>query len=843
MSRPPSDLSFTDIEIALQNELSPRYRIRNGRLWGILKNRQLAYVDLNNKPKPQVHLFPEVELSKCIAIFVSSDGAFCLVTVDSSAPFLIRASNLRPRIVPTLPKTIVTTATFFQVDAVPTPHLFMGTDKGLVTYINLKSDELTRVNIIPVANPPPQPAVGLSMVKFGDGTLGLSIITEKQMYPFFLDRDFMEKPSNSKMIPYLNGTLIYVERNLIGTLMQEGAASVKKYLFLFILPVESDSPQIGRLYSVQKSLTLKDDIYGFCTADEIPLAYNDKGYLQVFTETHDNEVAHILVPGAIGFEYDSDAGELYAVFPRKVQRIRFDLSGRTRGSDSIRFWLYNRCLAEKKDQDGIAILSRLSLPFDEVLKMVGKSEEQRLRLLQSLLVRIRQKKIRNHRTVAIAVMAIDLFARVECARAKPKESDFIEFAEGLLADQLIDLETVKKVLIDYGWDRPLAKLGDEVTMFKKLMERGAYAPAQEQLRRIVDDQRFCDCALRLFGHAREEVVQAVGRRESVENEKLAPILMSDEARPIVCQLFQTGRLTKPWLCRAYSIAVSKAPSEALIEPFFKKFAYSKDGDIPAMARCLITERQFLMLAYGLRANNDLVGAVAVAAKGDGPKGDAAQGDAVSAFDIIPPGIEPELKKRCAMRILRSLERKKAELVAQKLVNEYAGAGVDVPTLLQFLPDDLPIAKLDVVLAEFTKAKNVAAEEQKGRFTGSKSGIERAQKLMANRTEKISSLSSTEPCERCKRPFFSEPGIVYPCSHVLHMTCAAKLAKMVPLLSGDDPIDIKADCPFCGFLSIRLLASPYARPPEGESEADAWSTDFDRLLADESIWKRLGGLKF
>jgi hypothetical protein len=705
----------------------------------------------------------------------------------------------------------------------------MGTNVGMVTYFNLKTDDLQRVNVVPISNPPSQPIISLSLIRFANSNLLLSIMTPSQMFPFLLNHDFTEIPSKNPVIqsiPNAHPHKIYADKDFIGVLMGS-------LLLIFTLPINTTNPQLGGIYRTQHSLVLPPTATGLCAFDEFALVYDDQGNLQVFLfRKEDDAVAQFSIPGALGFEYDCDAGELYAVFPRSVRRLRFDPSGRTRGTDSIRLWLYNRFLAEKNEK-AVDILSTISLPFDELLKMAGRSDEQRLQLLRNLLTRIKSQKSRSHRTVAMAVLAIDLFARVESMRAKPSPSAFKKFAEDLLADHLVDMATINRTLLEYGWEQPLKRLADEATLFNKLMERGNYDKALEQMKTMRDDETFCTSAVRIFTHKREEVAQLLLKRESVENEKLAPILMSEEARPLVFQLFTTGRLRKPWLCRVYSLAVSKDPSEVLIEPFFRDFAHSKNGDIPAMSRCLITEKQYLMLAYGLRTNKDLVGAVAVAAKGN----------PVSAFDVIPLNTEPELKKRCATRILRSLTRENAELVAKKLVEEYAGAGVDVPTLLQFLPDDLPIAKLDVVLAEFTKAKDIAAEEQKSRFTGSQSGIKNAQKLMDARTEKISSLSSTEPCEKCRRPFFSEPGIVYPCSHVLHLKCAEKIAKMVPLLSGDDPINITADCPFCGFLSIRLLDSPYAQRPEGSSEIDPWSTDFDRLLADEGGWKLLSALKF
>jgi hypothetical protein len=279
--------------------------------------------------------------------------------------------------------------------------------------------------------------------------------------------------------------------------------------------------------------------------------------------------------------------------------------------------------------------------------------------------------------------------------------------------------------------------------------------------------------------------------------------------------------------------VSKDPTEELIAPFFTNFRYSLALDVPTMIRFLVAEKKFMMVAIGLRANQDIVAAVVAAAKED----------PVSAFDVIPMDEDPEVKKRCAIRVLRSLTRASAEAVAKKLVENYGGAGVDVPALFQHLPDGLSIAQLGVILAEFTKTKTETAAEQRKSFDGSKDGIFRAQKLEQEKPPFISTLGSTELCEKCKTPLLQERGLVYPCGHVIHSRCADKIAELAPTVAGDKPIRMAADCPFCGFLSVRMLGAPFTNP-RGEGDANPWTTDKDQLmrLADDSKWRLLGAMR-
>jgi hypothetical protein len=178
-----------------------------------------------------------------------------------------------------------------------------------------------------------------------------------------------------------------------------------------------------------------------------------------------------------------------------------------------------------------------------------------------------------------------------------------------------------------------------------------------------------------------------------------------------------------------------------------------------------------------------------------------------------------------------------------LVEKYGAAGVDVPTLFQYLPANLPIGQLAAILAEFTRTKTETSDEQRRSFDGSKNGIDRARKLEQEKPPFISTMASTELCEKCKTPLLQERGLVYPCGHVLHSKCAEKIAELLPTAAGERPIRMAADCPFCGFLSVRMLAAPFTNP-RGEGEANLWTTDKDQLmrLADDSKWRLLGAMR-
>jgi hypothetical protein len=87
------------------------------------------------------------------------------------------------------------------------------------------------------------------------------------------------------------------------------------------------------------------------------------------------------------------------------------------------------------------------------------------------------------------------------------------------------------------------------------------------------------------------------------------------------------------------------------------------------------------------------------------------------------------------------------------------------------------------------------------------------------------------------------GVVYPCGHVLHLKCAEKIVKLLPMALGDKPLRLEDDCPFCGFLSVRMLAAPFVKPAS-ESGVDPWTVNERTLLkaAEDSRWKLIPVLK-
>ena len=112
------------------------------------------------------------------------------------------------------------------------------------------------------------------------------------------------------------------------------------------------------------------------------------------------------------------------------------------------------------------------------------------------------------------------------------------------------------------------------------------------------------------------------------------------------------------------------------------------------------------------------------------------------------------------------------------------------------------------------------------------GCDKADKFLNDYEDKAVKLTSMTSCSQCKKPIFTEAGIVYPCSHILHYRCAMDVARQIK----NDKIDFTADCPICGFLSIRLIDQPFGV----DKASDPWSVEPEKLQNLVTIQKRRTG---
>ena len=823
---------FYDLE--LDKNLLQKVIIRNNRLWAILQNKRLIYADLTVRPKPQVRAFPESELSECRDIFVQPDGELCVVC-SARGHFHVSAPEFNVLKTEVLPGTKITCATWYVRDKFRDPILFLGTDLGAICYHELNGkNHMERVNVLLVEVPPGSPIRGLAFVPFENGLTGLCVATQDSAYPFILDEQLVPvKDPKSKGRPGRVVSLAGVSEN--GVVAQGNLLGVRpdgNMILEFVLDGESE-PREEKLLSKQIANDLPGEISGFCLFQEFLMAYDGKGQMLIYSGGKSPIVTETF-PDAKAFDYDLVTGEVFAIYDNKVAKLRFDPTAKTSGCDSLRIWLYRKLMMKKKAETAVDILVKMKLSFDELLKMAGTLPQNRLRLYRNILAKMMAKKIFTKQTMAIAAVTLDMYARVESEKKEPDVEGFCKFVEEILEAKLVTMKSVNATLQDYGWEAPLDLLTDPITIFNKAMENADQEKAVDSLTNIRNDNEFSGAALRVYTYDETKVCNAVMKREDLSNSQLLPILMNEQCEDFNRQLFSTGRIKTGALCRVFALAISKQPDRERIETFFRDYYTTATDDISFMIRSLAATKNFKLLAYGLAARNDPILAASMAARED----------PACAFDFLPADMEPDLKKRCEMKILRSLPQEDAEKLAKTLLDRYRGAGVDMATLLQFIPADTMVSDLAIALAEFVDLNAKRTEQQRHNLDEALEGIRRAQMLKKEREDKTVKLPSTQLCTKCKRPLFTEKGIVYPCSHLLHMRCAQKMADVIQERARYDEVkvDVTTDCPICGFLSVRMIDLPLIPQPKG---VDPWTVDPHELpsLVNKGKSKHLGLFSF
>ena len=803
-----------DFDLELDKNVIEKAVIRNGRLWAILATKHLFYADLTVRPKPQTRKFTDKELEGCTDIFVQPDGELCVVC-SARGHFHVRTGDFSVHKTAVLPNCKITTAAFYKRDKFKDPILFLGTDQGFICYHELNAkNNMERVNMLVVDVPPGVPIRGIAFTPFPNGLTGLCVATQNEVYPFILDEQLVTvKDENAKghqkqvKLAGVSETGVRANGNLMGV-QQAG-----NMLLEFVLGNEA-APREDKLLSGQTVYNLPDGVIGFCVFHEFVMAYDGNGQMHMYCSNEDPIVSEKFAD-VKAFDYDPASGDLFAVYTNKVAKLRLDPSMKTSGLDSLRIWLFRKLMIKRKAEAAVDILVRMTLRFDELLKMAGNRPRNRLRLYRNILEKMMAKKIFTKQTRAIAVVTLDMYARVESEENKPDVAGFCKFTEKLLAAKLTTIKYVNETLAQYGWEEPLDQLTDPVTVFNKAMENADQEKAVESLASIRNDNDFSGAALRVFNYDETKVCNVVMKREDLSNSKFLPILMDKQCEEFDRQLFSTGRIKTGALCRVFALAIAKQPDKDRIETFFRDYYTQSPDDISFTIRSLSAAKHFQLLAYGLAARNDPIGAAYMAARED----------PASAFDFIPADTPSDVKKRCETRILRSLRQEDAEKLAKTLLDRYRGAGVDMATLLQFIPADTMVSDLAVALAEFVDFNVKRTEQQRHNLDEALEGIHRAQMLKKEREDKTVKLPSTQLCTKCKRPLFTEKGVVYPCSHLLHMRCAQQMADVIEERGKsqfeDVKVDVTTDCPICGFLSVRMIDLPLIPKPKG---VDPWTID-------------------
>lgn len=797
-----SKLFGTQINLPNGVNLSNIYSIRNGKLWAVDKKGFLFFADLNIKPNPSYKPFPEI--NQCEAIFASNDGEFCLIRTKQQH-YHIFYSNLIPYITPIPPGIIITCATFINVANRPKPLVFMGTNLGQVTFFDLNREYLMLSHLPLMVEPPIN---GLSVVLYQNGYYGLSIVSEKTIHPFILLPDLNLSDSTKPRKPQLPS----IRQSDVSCQGNSIALYTNKIVFVFTIKTETLNPRLDQQLMYETFYQVTNEPTTLYTYEDFLFVFTKSGEVQVFFINIQDALITFEVDKYKQFEFDLDSGDLYAISANSVLKITPNFIQDLRSSLSTKF------ISMKKYEEAAQIITKM--PFSslhEMLSYCGSNLEIRFHLFKYLLAEMR--KVNNSITkqqIALAYASFIYYVRVESSKENPDLSNFVNYVSKLRKSELLDERSMLNVLNEYGWDKPIPLLTDSIEKFNFFFERGQYNDCIEYMEDITDENAFYKCALRLFRKKYDRVLSMIqNQNDKIRNSnKIIPILMNGNSKKYVFSLLDSNNLSSVWLTLIFCTYLAKHPDQELVNNFFIEYRYLSHFENEFLIRSMMANRNNLTLANGLMKIQEYYSATVI----------AAMLSPEYSFDLIAKIKDKEIRKRCATRILRSLNEKDSGIVARYLLRHFEDCGVDYDMVLKYLPDETIGAELGNFVDSFSKNNTLASKEQQENINEALVGASKAAQLISDSKEKSTRLHSTSICSQCKKPFFTESGIVYPCSHLLHVKCANDIIRKF-----DPKINPESDCPICGFISVSLIDQPFLDKPKG-TQADPWSVDPNVLLS-------------
>lgn len=886
--------------------------VRGGRVWGILTkssmearsehNRILFLADFNIKPQPLVKVFPEID--NCLFLYISSDGSYC--GAKRSFEFTcVSIHDLKGHTIPQLPNSDLRAATFTTDSMNPKPVLFMIMSDYQLCYVNLNNLYAEyKINLIQFSLQQENIIQGLSIIKLKDGYYGGALICSNLIVPFIINSELtLATPATTSRdtMGKVNRNIIFTNNDMIGVAVENYETPQKHFILQFIYGDDRESHSrlhkmlpLTRLYNLEQLRPL-----GISLFDEFTLFYSNGGQVNIFLENETKVIDTFILQNASFFDFDNENGELLGFFQRTITILKFESSKHFKGVDSFRFWLFNRFLEKNDIKNAAAVLNRMSsLSLNEIIALTRSSELLRFHVYLNLLDQFKQQYQQSSQKkqsptplqIAIANATFELYTRIEMNKKQAANVNaYCKFTKELINLGFLDMKTVQNTLEEYGWDTPLIRLSSSASQLSILFDKCFEVNEPQRALHVLslmpeNDENYSKSALRVFKGNEQVVSEFISKKTSLDSPMLAPILLHPSSKSFVLDLLKTGRLTNSWISKIYAIVMARESevNKKSIAQFFRRYQFVKDGSLNFMMRELFSLKRYALLAYGFASISEYVSASQVIARDN---------DAFNLFSqIIPIGrpnttdetniddidssdevLENETKKHCINAILRSVDSSKAGQLAMNLLDllknevddKYQDNDIDstILMLLDFLPYETKISFLSGPLAQFTSNKKAASEEQKKKIDEALDGIKNASKLIHNLEEKNPiEIQSFEICEKCKKPFFSEKGIVYPCNHFLHVSCVKQLLMEIPGIENMvhlnefdhnsnekkellNHIDLHSDCPICGFWSLRRMNEPYtgnickSTLKGARKNMDPFPTDLNQLTQFSNMGKK------
>lgn len=864
MKRLPDGVSARSFSLQT-NSYFKKITIRNGFLWGKNENNRLVHVNLNNRSSLAVKELSDI--GEIDFFSVSPNGEMCYAKTKSTKPLnYVYSSDLSNRQINLLPNYVARSAAWMHFKNKTKPYLFFyveePTKSNLIQLCHFDLNSPIAFCVPEKINQPiPGHVIAFSLFQYGNQKIGASFIIYNktnpcpyQLYPvIFKDETIL--PLDDGHIAFLPLSDFSIKNNYF--IENQYISISTPGVFYTILLDPSKDVTVHNIYQEIFNFNVDPKAnYIFVSNNIIFQFVNQNLSLFLISKNRNEEsIGCIQLYDDPIFELDTYSSNLYSISKNNViTSYQFSSSIPATGFDSFLFWIYFRLIKEQTKlsiSSAAIILLQTSASFDQKFNLARKqSDSFRLEVFLKLLETV--KPTHPIQRSVIAALALDIYVRKETSESvnnkdeeekDMKMKEFIEWANHLITKKILTPSIIEKTLIQYNWNEALAVFLQPQAAFELNMQLGQYEEARKRLKQIQQSEVFGYSALRLHSLIPGDAVykDVKERDDALTNGTLIPLMNNEYYIDHLKQLFASGRLTTSWLRSLFCLYMAKIPDSLCINQYFKN--YSLDTEI--MIRSLLSSKRYSEVAHGicsLENNQDLLPmAVSIYSKVSPQK----------AFELIPEEAPLPLRRRCALKILRSLSREDAEVVAQKsLLNSISG--IDAVTLIEYMPQTTTVGKMSKAIKRYANRNLIIEDEEKKKSEEALEGIRNSNKLVEQKEPQVVKLYKFSICYRCGRPLLNGPAVVYPCSHALHIQCALEIFNDYLFVNPNIPSDndnrnsitnsnrnysstsfelgnnnnpkpdLNADCPLCGFLCIKKICEPFE--PDRDPSKDEWETD-------------------
>lgn len=775
-------------------------RIRNGHLWFLCNDNFLSYCNLNSKPLK----IRQFEQGGVDFFSVSPNGEYCFVHTSKRYYMLSAGAELPHQELKNIPAEYVATSTsWLYIRGFKKPHLFFGTNAKLICCLNL-NQSIVACTFIPIVDITFTGAIdGIFITQFADDHFGMMLSSNSELFYVILSADFIQQkdPKNRKISFPISPKI----RNAVFSENRIFSIISETVMLKFAFDSEQNAPSVDEIMNRPQYFDIERGTISFTFFANLMLHFTTDR-ISFFDQNGVKPFYSLRVPAVDMFEMDSATGDLYSIRGSHLNHYQFDSPMNVTGFDSLRIWLFYRLLAAGQEREAaVEIFMHASLSFEQMVSVSRRqSDFFRLTLFKEYVNLI--KPVHRLQRAAVAQFALELYVRIQSRADRTNTSEFVAWFRKLKSEGLLAESAVERLCKDYGWEEPLLDILEPPALFNVKMENDNVSEAISVLAEVRSSDDFSRNALRVYKSDAAAVVRMIKDNPELIAKNVIPILSTRVFTDQIVDFFRSHALKYAWLRHLYALQLAKCrfESDEATDDLIRSLCYNSQfsaADVEFAVRCLVDAGKFGHAALVLIEKGDYVYASSVLSHGDTDK----------AFDLIPTDISIDVRRRCVLRILRSMNRSDAEKLALRLLN--SSSGVDIITILEYLPDSTKISELRRIIPVYIAKNKRIIEEQNRVRDEALRGINDSNKLAKARKDRVISLPNMQLCSKCGKRLLTDAGVVFPCTHSFHDDCLSALSE-----SGEEHLD----CPICGFSSVRMIDQPFE--PDWGSRSDPWTTD-------------------